>query len=133
VAFKATLTLDGKKEITVINCKYGFTQDVDVTGKVVSSIKGSLIHLTIEGTDDTELLSWMLTHNQRKNGTISFFKSDNESALKKLYFKDGVCVSYSESFSAIGTSPLTIELVISARIIEVGTAKQENYWEAPKI
>jgi hypothetical protein len=130
VSFKAVLNLGDKKEINVLECTFKFTQGVDHTGKVTSSPSGGTIKLIVESSGDTDLLSWMLGHDVTKNGTISFFKRDNESALKKLTFEDGICISYAETFSHAGEKPMLIDMTISARKIQVGTAKLENLWEA---
>jgi hypothetical protein len=128
LSFKAILELEKKKQVRVIECNFGFTQDVDSQGKPTGRPKGGIINLVIESTDDSELISWMFAHDARKNGTISFLRRDDERPMKKVTFKDGICISYHESFRDFGSTPMTIALTISARAIDVGDVPYENKW-----
>jgi hypothetical protein len=84
--------------------------------------------MVIESTDDSELISWMLSHDAMKSGIISFLRRDNERPLKKVSFTDGICVSYHESFRDYGNVPMTTALTISAREISIGGETYENKW-----
>lgn len=130
MSFKAILEIEKKKQVRVIECDFGFTQDVDSQGKPTGKPKGGIINMVIESTDDSDLIAWMFAHDARKNGTISFLRRDDERPLKKIAFTDGICISYHESFRDYGSVPMTISLTISAREIEVGTNKYENKWGA---
>jgi len=130
LSFKAILNIEKKKQVRVIECDFGFTQDVDSTGKPSGKPRGGIINLLIESTDDSELISWMFSHDERKSGTISFLRRDNERPMKKVKFHDGICISYHESFRDSGNVPMTTALTISAREIEIGNVSYKNKWSA---
>jgi hypothetical protein len=134
VSFKAILNLeDDHKDIPVLECSYSFIQDVDATGKAITRVKGGTIKLTVEATADTNLIGWMLGHNSLKKGSISFFKRDNESALKKIEFTNALCVDYQEEFTSTGIMPMLITITISPDTIRIGTESHENLWDPKKI
>lgn len=128
MSFKALIDIEDKKDIVVLSCSFSFHQSIDNTGKIVSKPSGGIIDLELESSDDTDLLSWMIGHNVTKNGVIRFLKRENEGALKKLAFTDGVCINYHEKFTDKGDSPMITSITISARVIEIGTAKFQNLW-----
>jgi hypothetical protein len=130
LSFKAILEIDKKIQVRVLECDFGFTQDIDSSGKPNGKPRGGIINLVIESTDESVLISWMLSHDARKNGTISFLRRDNERPLKKVQFTDGICISYRESFRDYGNVPMTTALTISAREIKIGDNKLENQWAA---
>ncbi len=130
MSFKAILNIEKKKQVRVIECDFGFTQDIDSTGKPSGKPRGGIINLLIESTDDSELISWMFSHDERKSGTISFLRRDNERPMKKVNFRDGICISYHESFRDHGNVPMTTALTISAKEIEVGDVSYKNKWSA---
>jgi hypothetical protein len=130
LSFKAILEIENEKRVRVIECDFGFTQDIDSTGKPSGKPRGGTINLLIESTDDSELISWMFSHDERKNGTIKFLRRDNERPMKKVEFKDGICINYHESFRDHGEVPMTTALTISAKEINIGSVSYKNKWSA---
>ena len=130
MAFKAFLDFESMKKVRVLDCEFGFTQSIDNTGKPTSRPRGSTIKLVLESTNDLELVSWMFSHSDTKDGTISFLRRDNEAAMKKLSFKDGICISYHESFTDYGNTPMTTTIVISAREIDIDGVVLVNKWHS---
>ena len=128
MAFKAHIDFESSKNVRVLECEFGFTQDVDATGKATSRPRGGRIKMVLESIDDVELVSWMFSHSDTKDGVISFSRRDNEAAMKKLSFKDGICISYHESFKDYGNVPMTTTIVISAREIDIDGVVLTNKW-----
>ena len=48
--------------------------------------------------------------------------------MKELKFKEAYIVKYKEDFDAAGDNPLTETFTLSAKEIEMGTAKHTNEW-----
>jgi hypothetical protein len=130
LSFKAVLEIEEKKKVRVLECDFGFNQHVDPTGKASGKPRGGIISLVIESVNDPELISWMFSHDERKNGTISFLRRDNEGPFKKVTFKEGICISYHETFRDYGTIPMTTALTISAREIKIGDVVFSNKWSS---
>ena len=86
------------------------------------------ITITVESTGDTDLFEWMTNSFERKDGSIIFLKRDSEATLKELKFKEAYIVKYKEDFDAAGDNPLTETFTLSAKEIEMGTAKHTNEW-----
>ena len=127
MAFKAKFDCDGKTS-NVLNCSYSFHQNVDATGRPSSDVRGGMIHLTVESTEDTSVLEWMNDPHAFKDGKVTFFKRDQDSKMKELEFKSAACVEYSESFDANNANPMTMSFTISAKEITLGQATHTNPW-----
>jgi hypothetical protein len=120
MSFIAKLNLDGE-EMNVLHCGFRFSQGTDATGKPVAIPRGGAIQLTVESDANTELF-------ETKSGSIVFFKRDNMNKLKKLEFLDAHCIDYYETFDHVGTSPMQIQLRISAREIKLNSSEFKNNW-----
>lgn len=128
-SFSASFEIDGNK-FQVITCTYSFGQAMDAKGQPSSDIQGGSISLQIAASDDSSIIGWMIDPNGKKNGSIIFKRSDQDSTLKEVKFEEGFCVGYSESFAANATLPMTITLNISAKKISVGDATLEKKWKS---
>ena len=132
MSFKAKLTIGGKK-FDVLHCSYSFRRDVDTKGRPSSSVYGGSVQLEIESTDDTSVLESMLNNIYKSiSGSVTFQKRDKDAKMKELTFEDGYIVQYSEALDSVGSNPMTINFVISARKLKVGNAEHQNEWPDKK-
>ncbi|HEX4852074.1 MAG TPA: type VI secretion system tube protein TssD [Puia sp.] len=127
-SFAAKFKLDGN-EFSVLSCSYAFGQGVDAKGQPTTEVQGGNISLQIAASDDSSIIGWMIDPNGKKNGSIVFQRSDQDSTLKEVKFEEGYCVGYSETFNANSTMPMTISLNITAKKISVGDASLEKKWK----
>jgi hypothetical protein len=132
MSFKAKLKIGGK-DFDVLHCSYSFRRDVDAKGRPSSAIYGGTIQLEVESTDDTSVLESMINNVYKsQKGTITFQKREEDAKMKELSFEDGYIVQYSEALDAVGSNPMTINFVISARKVKIGSAEHENEWPDSK-
>ncbi|WP_322545175.1 type VI secretion system tube protein TssD [Elizabethkingia miricola] len=127
MSFKAKLNVAGK-ERNILAVEFGMLQETDPTGRPSSVVRGGKIHLTVEGTGETDLFEWMTNSFERKEGSVIFLKRDSNATLKELKFKEAYIVKYKEDFDATGEHPLTESFVLSAKEIELGNARHVNEW-----
>jgi hypothetical protein len=127
---KARLHLKGHKEegkgISLLSCSFGFVQDVDQRGMPKSEVKGGLITVAYESTDDTYIMQWMISPTADKQGKIEFLSEEDAKALKTLDFNDARCVSYHESYVRDGS--MITEITISARELKLSAVEHKNAW-----
>ena len=116
------------KERNILSVEYAMLQETDPTGRPTSVTRGGKIHLTVEGTGETDLFEWMTNSFERKDGSIVFKKRDSDATLKELKFKEAYIVKYTENFDSTGENPLTESFVLSAKEIELGNAMHINEW-----
>lgn len=130
MSITANLYIEGHsketKGIKVISSNIGFSQSVDESGYITSKVKAGLINIVIKGTEDAEIVHWMLSNNATKNGRIEYSGFTDSGAKRKIYFKDALLVDYSESFNDL--SDVIITLAISAREINIAGEKYESFW-----
>lgn len=129
MAFTGVLTVDGSK-FKIRHCMYSMHQNLDENGRPSSSVMGGTINVEIESSDDKTMVDWMVDRTGKKNGSITFSKTDEEGELKKIEFEDAFLVSYSESMDSISNSPMVEALVISAKKITANGVAHENIWES---
>ncbi|MEZ5083021.1 MAG: type VI secretion system tube protein TssD [Bacteroidales bacterium] len=101
-------------DIKVMECDFGFTQQIDITGKPSARPMGGTINLKVESTDNTELADWMISSEGMKDGRIDFTLRDNK--FKTLSFEKGVCIQYHEAFDYEGSIPMHISLISASKI-----------------
>ena len=83
----------------------------------------------IESTEDVSILqAAVVTYHKASSGHVEFFKREDTSVMKKLTFEDAYIVQYTESIDSVGSNPMAISFVISARVLSVEDAKHENEW-----
>ena len=128
MAFKTRLHI-GPKEYDVLRCSYSLNRDVDAKGRPSSGVYGGTIQVEVESTADTYIVESMV-NNQYKalSGRIVFKKGDEDARMKDLSFEDGYIIQYTEGITANNTIPMSINFLISARIIKVGYAEHVNDW-----
>ena len=127
MSFKAILKVAGKN-YNVLNVNYGLFQETDATGRPSTITRGGKIDVTVESTGETDLFEWMTNSFERKDGSVVFYKRDNDATLKELKFKEAYLVKHKEKFDSTGDNPLTETFTISARELEMGTGKYINEW-----
>lgn len=129
MSFKADLEFSGKT-YEVLHCSYAFRRDVDAKGRPSSGVYGGTIQLEVASTEDTKIIEAMLNSKHKPTaGSVKFYKREEDGAvMKKLEFKDAYVIQYSESLDSVGSNPMTINFVLSAREVKIGTADHNNEW-----
>lgn len=127
MSFLAKLEIDGE-EMNVLHCGFRFNKAIDATGKPTSIPKGGTVNLVVESTGNTNLFDWMISATQTKNGSVTFFRRDTSSKLKKLEFSEAYCVDYNETYDHSGEHPMQVELLISALEIKLNDSEFKNNW-----
>ena len=127
MSFKSILKVAGKN-YNVLSINYGLFQETDATGRPSTVTRGGKIDITVESTGETDLFEWMTNSFERKDGSVVFYKRDNDATLKELKFSEAYLVKHKEKFDASGDNPLTETFTISARELEMGTGKYFNEW-----
>ena len=128
MSFTSKFKISSGKERNILSVEYAMLQETDPTGRPSSVTRGGKIHLTVEGTGETDLFEWMTNSFERKDGSIVFKKRDSDATLKELKFKEAYIVKYTQNFDSTGENPLTESFVLSAKEIELGNAMHINEW-----
>ena len=128
MSFTSKFKTSSGKERNILSVEYAMLQETDPTGRPSSVTRGGKIHLTVEGTGETDLFEWMTNSFERKDGSVVLKKRDSDATLKELKFKEAYIVKYTENFDSTGENPLTESFVLSAKEIELGNAMHINEW-----
>ncbi|NML37667.1 hypothetical protein HHL17_10730 [Chitinophaga sp. G-6-1-13] len=128
MSFKAELIIGGKSA-NVLECNYGFSQGTDAIGKPSTMPRGGTISLVLESARDTDLVQWMISPEEKRDGTIIFKRRDHDSSLRTVEFTEGICVQFHESYHHSGNSPMITHIVISARELKIGNVAYKRKWE----
>jgi len=130
MSFLAEFIIDNSVS-KVINCHYGMTQTIMTNGRASQKpVGGGIIELELESTSSTEFFDWMACPDKRKSGSITFYRRDAMSRLKRLDFTDALCVSFCEDFRSEGSQPMVIKMKLSAREMSLEDISVVNDWNA---
>ena len=94
------------------------SQSVDSQNRPNAVATGGIINITLEASRNNELLEWMVSPNMTKTGFINFARRDGESAMSNIHFRDAFCIHYNMNFDAEDDTPMTIEITLSARVLD---------------
>jgi len=129
MAFNARLNLDPFSDTRVVDFSYSLSRDVDASGRPAGAVRGGIITITIESTDDTSLFEWMTDPTQKKSGNIKIMDPNTAGgSLKELSFEDAYITQYGENFHWQGNENMLQTFTISAKIIKLGGGEHENEW-----
>ena len=103
-------------------------RDLDASGRPSSFVRGHVINLTIEATQDTTFVSWIWMQYQVQSGTITFFQRDSEQKLIEMKFVDAYLFDYKREFSSYGDDPFTESFKISAKEYQMGSCDIVAEW-----
>jgi len=127
MSFLAKLIIDGE-EFNVLEFDIHFSQKTDGMGKPDDITRGGSFKIVIESDRNTDFLSWMLSTNEMKDGSIVFYRRDAMSKLKELKFSKAFCIDYKESFKSTTEVPMKIELEIMAKGFDFSGTIYERPW-----
>jgi len=127
MSFLAKLEIDGEV-MNVLEFQCTINQDTDKSGKPSADPVGGKIRVVVESTKSTMLFDWMVSNTQTKNGKLTFYRRDAISKMRDLQFKDAYCVHYDEMFVAYNTMSMKIEIVISAKEINMNGSQFVRNW-----
>lgn len=102
MAFRATLTVEGKS-FDVLQCSHTLSQKHE-RGRTTSGVRGGVIVLILDGTDEDLLGDWATGPTIKKDGEITFDRIDQQSSLQKLEFQDAYATMYFEFLSSTSTN-----------------------------
>ena len=128
MAERAKLNIFGK-DYDVLHCSYSMRRDVDPKGRPSSAVMGGTVQLEVESTEDVSILEGMLKIGKGVTAKITFFKRDEkDQKMKEIELTNAYVVQLTESLDSVGSNPMSINFVLSARKIQIGNAVLENTW-----
>ena len=127
MSFLAKLEIDGEV-LNVLEFQCTLSQDTDKSGKPSADPVGGKVRVVVESTKSTMLFDWMTSNTQTKNGKLTFYRRDAISKMRDLEFKEGYCIHYDELFIAYNTMSMRIEVVISAKEINMNGSQFTRNW-----
>ncbi len=127
MSFLAKLEIDGEV-MNVLEFQCTINQDTDKSGKPSADPVGGKIRIVVESTKSTMLFDWMVSNTQTKNGKLTFYRRDAVSKMRDLQFKDAYCVHYDEMFVAYNSMSMKIEIVVSAKEINMNGSQFTRNW-----
>ncbi len=126
----AKLQIKGHKSenegIPLLECDYEFKQLIDDRGLSVGKVKGGVIKLTFSSIEDGEIMHWILSQTDIKNGKIEFSGGDDEKVFKTLEFSNAICFYYHEYFTR--DQQMIQQISISAQELTISGATIMNNW-----
>ncbi|WP_417786025.1 type VI secretion system tube protein TssD [Tenacibaculum sp.] len=127
-SFRASFEFAGK-EFDVLQAEYSLNRNTDTKGKPSSSVNGGRITLTIESTSDTSVIEAMVNSQFKAvDGKIVFKKTDEDSKMKEVEFKNAYIVYFKEDLDVNNEIPMKLTVTFSAEELLIGNANLDNRW-----
>lgn len=130
MANKAVLTLN-ETEYDLDNVNFSLNQNVDYrNGKPVAEVAPGQIVAEVRVDQDniTQFWKWAKSRKDKQDGSIKFFKIDEDASLFELSFKDGFCVALSTHMDSSSSSDMVICISVAARVLEIDGEALEMKW-----
>lgn len=114
------------REVLMID--YKFDQTTDREGQISGIPRGGRVKIKVKAMNDgnNQLLQWMLSPNDPRNMTVTFYNTVDGSTMKELKGEGCYCVDYKEKWED-GQEHFE-ELEIVCQVLENGPVKFENPW-----
>lgn len=86
------------REVLLID--YKFDQATDCEGQIAGIPRGGRLKVRVKAMNDgnNQLLQWMLSPNDPRDFTVTFFNTVDGSTMKELKGTDCYCVNYKEKW-----------------------------------
>ena len=97
MSFKATISVGGKT-FDLIYCDSQLEQEFDSNNRPISGVVGGRIRVILDGTDDDTFGSWACDPTKKQDGTITFYRINQNSKFKEIEFKGAYLMHLVESF-----------------------------------
>ena len=126
---RGQLKFNGGDAQKIIKLNYSVSRNTDVSGRVASDPSNALIKVTIEATESSEILETLLNGKYKPTkGEILFNKSHEEGTLIDLKWENGYVIQHEVDYDALNDDNMLISFVVSAEIIDYGTANYKGEW-----
>lgn len=118
--------LDSRKRqvYDLIECEYEFYQTLDESGKPSSRTMAGTIKFVMpaQGDDDMTFYDWMFKRAEKKDGTIEFLLSTDDSKKRylHLYFKDAYLVNFYQYFNNNNSELARTKITLSVKEMDFG-------------
>ncbi|MGI9582782.1 type VI secretion system tube protein TssD [Chryseobacterium sp. RRHN12] len=113
----------------LLKMNYSVSRSTDVSGRVASDPSNALIKVTVEATENSDILESLLNGKYKPTvGEITFNKSHEEGTLITLKWENGYVIQHQVDFDAIDSNSMLISFVVSAETIDYGTSQYAGLW-----
>jgi len=134
MAHTPDLFIEGERIPKVKAVSYEVKTARDVRGKPSDQSRLAYIKVTREADDNNTIFRWACrsTADNFKGGEIVLKNPRDGQEMKRLTWKDGFIIKYTETypdFEASKSNQVFEEFEISAEVISVGDAELDSNWE----
>ncbi len=127
MSFLAKLEIDGES-YNVLDCRVSLQQAIDNSGKPSAEPHGGIVTIVVESTSSSDFFRWMISNTETKDGEVIFYRRDAISKMRDLKFEKAYCIGYNEVFQSANTTPMRVELVLSAKSIAMNGVQFKRNW-----
>ena len=128
MSFLAKLFIEDEVR-NILNVNQVYSRIADVNGRPITKAVGHKLEFAIESTiDDSFFYESMFSQTSQCEGEIVFYKRDGISTLFKMEFANAQILNLTESFNAIDSLPLHINISIGWGIMKMKGVIHQEPW-----
>lgn len=123
------LSVSGFETREVMLIDYAFSQTVDIEGQISGIPRGGKVTIRVKALNDgnNQLLQWMLSPNDPRDMTVTFYNTIDGSTMKELKGTGCYCVNYVETWEEGEDHIENLEIV--CQTLTNGPVGYENPWK----
>lgn len=126
---RAVLKFNGGGEQKVLKMSYSVARNTDVSGRVASDPCNALINITVEATEDSQIIESLLNGKYKPTkGQITFNKAHEEGTLTELKWENGYVIQHEVEYDALNQDNMLVSFVVSAERIDYGNSSYDGVW-----
>ncbi|AUC77593.1 type VI secretion system tube protein TssD [Olleya sp. Bg11-27] len=128
MSFLAKLFIEDEVR-NILNVNQVYSRLADVNGRPITKAVGHKLEFAIESTiDDSFFYESMFSQTDQCEGEIVFYKRDGISTLFKMEFANAQILNLAESFNAIDSLPLHMNIAIGWGIMKMKGVTHQEPW-----
>lgn len=126
---RGILKFNGGEGQKLLKLNYSVSRSTDVSGRVASDPSNAIVKVTVEATENSDILESLLNGKYKPTkGEITFNKSHEEGTLITLNWENGYVIQHEVDFDALDSNSMLISFVITAEEISYGNSAYKGLW-----
>jgi hypothetical protein len=113
-------------EYKVVAYNYMLDKDYDQMGRMISDVKGGVLHVVVSSLPTDELMAWTFDHRNFKNGEIILYHDTDGEKEEHIKFEKARCVECKMLYDVNDHEGILMKMTINAEKMMMGNVEYKN-------
>jgi len=126
---RGVLKFNNGGEQKLLKFNYSVSRNTDVSGRVASDPSNALIKISVEATENSDIIESLLNGKYKPTiGEVVFNKAHDEGKMITLKWENGYVIQHEVDYNALNEDNMLVSFVVSAEKIEYGNSSYDGVW-----